>query len=90
MIEIAYPLFGGAVLLVAIAASCLSRRIAHLNMRVANLENQRASVAVTPIPMDQQPQQPAHIAVYIPPPPSAPPALPPTMYYDDRVRTAVI
>jgi hypothetical protein len=93
MIDIAYPLFGGAVLLVAITASCLSRRVAHLNMRVAALENQRVPVsvpvAVAPIPMDPQPQ-PQHFAVYVPPPASAPPALHPNMYYDDRARTAVI
>jgi hypothetical protein len=93
MIDIAYPLFGGAVFLMAITASCLSRRIAHLNMRVATLENQRLPIAVASIPMDPQPQpqQPAHIAVYVPPPTAtAPPALPYNMYYDDRGRTAVI
>jgi hypothetical protein len=95
MIDIAYPLFGGAVLLVAITTSCLSRRVAHLNMRVAALENQRVPVAVATIPMDPQPQphpqpHPQHFAVYVPPSASAPPALHPNMYYDDRARTAVI
>jgi hypothetical protein len=92
MLDVTYPLFGGLLLLTSITASCLARRISHLSGRIAVLENQRVAPTLVPAPapvLDPQPQ-PQHVAIYIPPPPSAPPALPPNMYYDDRVRTAVI
>jgi hypothetical protein len=84
MIDVAYPLFGGLLLLVSITSSCLSRRVSHMADRIAVLENQR--IVVQPV----APPHPQHVAIYMPPQPSAPPSLPTNMYYDGRVRTAVI
>ena len=96
MLDITYPLFGGAVFLTTLCAACLWGQVSQLRRRLAVLETRPVTLQLAPtsaptIPyLDPQPP-PQHTEVYIPPRPSAPPAVVTGLYYHDHVpRTAVI
>ena len=92
MLDITYPLFGGAIFLTTMCAACLWGQVSQLRRRIVALETRPSVVLAAPQP---DPQPPIHrpVEIYTPPampypPPSAPAAQ--GMYYDDRVRTAII
>lgn len=100
MLDITYPLFGGAVFLTTMCAACLWGQMSQLRRRIVVLEARPlvmpTAPALAPPPDPQPPVQ--HMEIYIPPPPSIPYPLPSApvattlgaYYHDDRMRTAVI
>ena len=93
MLDVSYPLFGGAAVLTIVCAGCIWGRLSQLGRRLAAVE-QRPLLSVVPAAAPPPPQlsmDPQHTEVYIPPiqRPSAPPAVIP-FYYDGTPRVAVI
>jgi hypothetical protein len=94
MLDITYPLFGGAIFLTTVCAACMWGRMTRLTQRIAMLEARSMpvptpAVQALPYPDPQPPAQ--HTEVYIPPRPSAPPVVLTGLYYNDQApRTAVI